>query len=701
MNFKKKMLQLIFIAWIIPPLVWFGMNLLAQLWTFDELIILLTTFQVPFIVVGVTTSVMVFSNYFITQIDNYLKSPDEKNEFKIQKIIAQLPIWLFLIYLVYCFGGPALGLVNRFFEPREVVLSIILGFPTIMLTLIPFLIKIIYTLSEWTLEIPLPEKRTSISVKMRIILMAFFTIIGISLTIFLSTLALINANLGSTEDIFGVILRKIGLILGIFLGLSIFNVVYMSQIISKSIIKCANISAAIASGDYNQKLEKESRDELGYLMNSLGTMTISIKKNIELNRLFFDSTDAPMIYLNSDLVIQDISKSLVQLSNFPRNRYIGSDLRQLFQNSGDFEISVENLRVHDKIENYEFVLKSNQQKKIICSIAAEILISSENKKIGYLITLIDMSKIKHLIENVTSISEQVTQMAHEIADSSNQVNETVQNISEETQNVSRTAQMQVEQLNQISKAVQEIQSSSKTTVDGMGDIVKQSKAGQEMAKKSKNLTSDLSIKMTEINSGAQNVSKTMTALEKISNDINKIVETISSIATETNLLALNAAIEAARAGDAGKGFAVVAEQVRTLAEDSKKATNQIGELISVIQKEVLDAAKSTNITVQSIVDGLAALNMTKSQLDELFIIIDSTDTGINQSIENINVQDGKIRQIVSNIERIGELINGNSISVQQLSSTTEEMSSILEETSAASEELNAASANLFTEIKQL
>lgn len=89
-----------------------------------------------------------------------------------------------------------------------------------------------------------------------------------------------------------------------------------------------------------------------------------------------------------------------------------------------------------------------------------------------------------------------------------------------------------------------------------------------------------------------------------------VVKLINEIASQTNLLALNATIEAARAGDAGRGFAVVASEVKSLAEQTAKATDQIGSRISSIQissKETVSAIQGISGTINTMNEIAAAI----------------------------------------------------------------------------------------------
>ena len=165
---------------------------------------------------------------------------------------------------------------------------------------------------------------------------------------------------------------------------------------------------------------------------------------------------------------------------------------------------------------------------------------------------------------------------------------------------------------------------------------------------------------------ADTVNSRVTGLAGSADKIGEIIELITGIAEQTNLLALNATVEAARAGEQGKGFAVVAGEVKSLARQTVRATEDISTQVSTIQKETrstVTAIKSIGSTISSM-DGItttiaAAVEEQGAATQEIARNIDHAANGTNRVFENISQvskamheTDEAAREVLNSVEQL-------------------------------------------------
>ncbi len=178
---------------------------------------------------------------------------------------------------------------------------------------------------------------------------------------------------------------------------------------------------------------------------------------------------------------------------------------------------------------------------------------------------------------------------------------------------------------------------------------------------------------------AQTTNETMRKLGESSVEIGNVIKVITSIAQQTNLLALNATIEAARAGEAGKGFAVVANEVKELAKQTARATEEIGQKIDAIQSDTKGAVK--------------AIEEIGSIINQINDISNSIASAVEEQTVTTNEIGRSVTEAARGVGEIAKNIGGVAVAAKN---TTQGAN----DTRRASQELSQMAAQLQTVISQ-
>ncbi|MDO4800152.1 MAG: methyl-accepting chemotaxis protein, partial [Bacillota bacterium] len=296
-----------------------------------------------------------------------------------------------------------------------------------------------------------------------------------------------------------------------------------------------------------------------------------------------------------------------------------------------------------------------------------------------------LGSFRHFAQTIQNSGEKMSMTSRSLATGANQTTKASDEIAKTVEEVAQSASHQAEEIMEGTTALEQLGKSIQENTENFTQLSEESDVVGQALNSSQDSIQGLSKLARNTENNIKRISESIHTTSKSAKRIEEVSSLIASISEQTNLLALNASIEAARAGEHGKGFAVVAEEIRKLAEESRRSTEVIDEAIATLHKETDQLVGISEDLNSASVQQFSGMENVIQQVRHIHDAIASMNKRID-SMKSLNtaMQEGRDRtmRVMSNLSAIAE---ENAAATEMTAASTQEQNAAMIELKELSE----------------